>query len=86
MTEFQFSAFDPDASSSITKDFSAVDLHTILQEFQFFLKGAGFDFAGTIELVPEAGEPLLFDDGYIGDVSDLNYDDFNIVVGDDTDG
>lgn len=51
MADYQFTAHEEDGSS-ITKDFSAGDLGSILQEFQYFLKGAGFEFDGNIELVP----------------------------------
>jgi len=69
MADYQFIA-DEEDGSSITKDFNAVDLATILKEFQYFLKGAGFEFDGNIELVP-TGED--------------NYDpfvDYNYAVGD----
>lgn len=53
MTQYNFEAFDPDVQSTTTKEFEAESLDTILKEFQYFLKGAGFEFDGNIEIVPE---------------------------------
>lgn len=53
MTQYQFEAFDSDEQSTTTKEFQAESLDTILREFQYFLKGAGFEFDGNIEVVPE---------------------------------
>ena len=36
-----------------TVEFNAVSLIDILQEFEYFLKGAGFYINGTLEVVPE---------------------------------
>jgi hypothetical protein len=60
MANFNLSAYDEDAESSIIKEFTAENLDTIIKEFEYFLRGAGFDFPGTIELVPfETDEPEL---------------------------
>lgn len=53
MTQYNFEAYDPDDQITTTKEFQAVSLDTILQEFQYFLKGAGFEFDGNIEIVSE---------------------------------
>lgn len=52
MTQYQFEAYDPDEQITTTKEFSAVSLDTILQEFQYFLKGSGFEFDGNVQIVP----------------------------------
>ena len=36
-----------------TFEFNAVSLNDIIQEFEYFLKGAGFYINGTLEVVPE---------------------------------
>lgn len=74
MTQYQFEAFDPDEQSTITKEFQAVSLDTILHEFQYFLKGAGFEFDGNIEIVPELNYDTQFPENNYP-----NYD-FNIEV------
>ena len=51
MADFKFEAYDVDAQSSTIKEFSAVHLDTIINEFSYFLKGIGFEFDGTISLV-----------------------------------
>jgi len=51
MADYHFSAYEKNGSN-VTKDFSAEDLSSILKEFQYFLKGTGFEFDGNIELVP----------------------------------
>ena len=81
MADFQFVAYESYAKSSTTKDFSSEHLDEILKEFEYFLKGVGFDFPGTIELVPfETDEPdignIAFDD------LDFQYD--TSLYGDDT--
>jgi hypothetical protein len=53
MTYFRFEATDEQHDSTLTKEFEAVQLQDILGEFQYFLKGCGFEFAGNLELVPE---------------------------------
>lgn len=85
MTQYQFEAYDPDEQSTITKEFQAVSLDTILQEFQYFLKGAGFEFNGNIEVVPEENydETLktLTTGGFDLDMyPDSFYNDLNVEV------
>ena len=87
MTQYNFEAFDPDEQSTTTKEFQAVSLDTILQEFQYFLKGAGFEFDGNIGIVPEDNFEIPYDDMDIeitnGDMnmySHTLFDDFNIEV------
>lgn len=53
MIQYNFEAYDPDEQITTRKEFGAVSLDTILQEFQYFLKGAGFDFNGSLQIVPE---------------------------------
>jgi hypothetical protein len=74
MTQYNFEAYDPDEQSTITKEFQAVSLDTILQEFQYFLKGAGFEFNGNIEVVPEeTTETQSFDEWGSWGNEDVNY-------------
>ena len=74
MTQYNFEAYDPDEQSTTTKEFQAVSLDTILKEFQYFLKGAGFEFDGNIEIVPELNYDTQFPENNYP-----NYD-FNIEV------
>ena len=53
MTQYNFEAYDPDEQITTTKEFQAVSLDVILKEFQYFLKGAGFEFDGNVEIVPD---------------------------------
>jgi hypothetical protein len=53
MIQYNFEAYDPEEQITTRKEFGAVSLDTILQEFQYFLKGAGFEFDGNIQIVPE---------------------------------
>lgn len=53
MIQYNFEAYDPDEQITTRKEFGAVSLDTILQEFQYFLKGAGFEFNGILQIVPE---------------------------------
>jgi hypothetical protein len=53
MIQYNFEAYDPDEQITTRKEFGAVTLDTILQEFQYFLKGAGFEFDGNVQIVPE---------------------------------
>lgn len=76
MTQYQFEAYDPDEQSTTTKEFQAVSLDTILQEFQYFLKGAGFEFDGNIEVVPEEQE-VPYDDPFITGGFDMYPDYLN---------
>ena len=75
MTQYNFEAYDPDEQSTTTKEFQAVSLDTILQEFQYFLKGAGFEFEGNLQIVPEEKyeDPLSY--GHCGSWGneDVNY-------------
>ena len=93
MTYFRFEATDEQHDSTLTKEFEAVQLQDILEEFQYFLKGCGFEFDGNIEIVPEElkvtgdwGLNLdgIYDDSlYMGlNESDLSMQntDFNIEV------
>jgi len=61
MAKFQFIAVDADANSSTAKEFSAESIHRVLEEFQYFLKGAGYEFDGTIELAPLQPESGMID-------------------------
>jgi hypothetical protein len=42
-----------DVASKHTTEFRADDLNTMLQNFELFLRGAGFHFDGTIDIVNE---------------------------------
>jgi len=59
MSKFTFMCEDepmPFADAVTTKrtfEFSAVSLNDIIQEFEYFLKGAGFYINGTLDVVPE---------------------------------
>jgi hypothetical protein len=75
MADYHFSAYEKNGSN-VTKDFKAEDLSSILKEFQYFLKGAGFEFDGNIELVPTQGDESFpdFDCNYdVGDGFDFVY-------------
>ena len=54
MAKFTFIAEED--GSIVTKQFEEVSIHTVLEEFKYFLKGAGYEFDGHLELVPEDGE------------------------------
>ena len=41
-----------------TQEFDADDLETILQNFEMFLRGCGFYFRGSLEIVSEEEFPL----------------------------
>jgi hypothetical protein len=47
---FQFTCYDVEKGSSVTKDFSSENLDTIIKEFDYFLKGAGFEYPGKLGL------------------------------------
>jgi hypothetical protein len=53
MTYFRFEATDSDPDSALTKEFQAVHLQDILAEFQYFLKGCGFEFKGDLGIIEE---------------------------------
>ena len=53
MLYYNFEARDSDENSTLNKSFEAVSLDVILKEFQYFLKGAGFEFDGSLQIVPE---------------------------------
>lgn len=53
MLYYNFEARDSDENSTLNKSFEAVSLDVILKEFQHFLKGAGFEFDGNIQIVSE---------------------------------
>lgn len=69
MTQYQFEAYDPDEQSTTTKEFSAVSLDTILEEFQYFLRGVGFEFDGNIEIVPV--EPDYSGSQYVSNIEGI---------------
>jgi hypothetical protein len=76
MADYHFSAYEENGSN-VTKDFKAGDLSSILKEFQYFLKGAGFEFNGNIELVPteEDNRDPFADYNYaVGDGFDFVYE------------
>jgi hypothetical protein len=58
MADFQFTVRDFEVDSSTTKDFSTENLETIIREFNYFLKGAGFEFHGAIGLIDDEDEVL----------------------------
>ena len=74
MLYYNFEARDSDENSTLNKSFEAVSLDVILKEFQYFLKGAGFEFDGNIEIVPELNYDTQFPENNYP-----NYD-FNIEV------
>jgi hypothetical protein len=46
----------PFAANVLTKrvfEFNAVSLNDVIQEFEYFLRGAGFCINGTLDIVPE---------------------------------
>lgn len=80
MIQYNFEAYDPHEQITTTKEFQAESLITILQEFQYFLKGAGFEFDGNIEIVPEDNyESELTTSGFDTHYPDY-VNDFNIKV------
>jgi hypothetical protein len=60
MTEYNFEAYDPNDKSTTTKEFATVSLDTILKEFQYFLKGVGFEFDGNIGIVQDENYDVSF--------------------------
>lgn len=76
MVQYNFEAYDPDEQITTRKEFGAVTLDTILQEFQYFLKGSGFEFNGNIQIVPEE----TYDDTLYGqfDPEDLTITNYTI--------
>jgi hypothetical protein len=60
MTEYNFEAYDPNDKSTTTKQFDSASLDTILKEFQYFLKGVGFEFDGNIGIVQEDNYDVSF--------------------------
>ena len=76
MTYFRFEATDSDPDSSLTKEFDAVQLSDILDEFQYFLKGCGFEFRGNLQIVPE--ETTSFGECGSWGNEDVNYTDAGV--------
>lgn len=55
MAKFTFIKEENDfvATSTTTVNFSAVSLDEILKEFEYFLRGSGFHFDGTLDIVDD---------------------------------
>ena len=65
--KYIFKQIDDYTPSTTTVKFDADSLDTIMQQFQFFLKGSGFHFDGIIDVVPTDETD---DDVFIGDMYD----------------
>lgn len=72
MTYFRFEATDEYHDSTLTKEFEAVQLQDILEEFQYFLKGNGFEFKGDLGIIEEETIDTLGHCGSWGN-EDVNY-------------
>lgn len=59
MSKFTFILEDDNEhSSKITMEFNnVVSLHSVIENFEDFLKGCGYQFDDTLELVPKEDDP-----------------------------
>lgn len=57
---FTFTFYDVNTGSTTTKDFTTENLDTIIKEFNYFLKGAGFEYPGNVvlELYKDCEPPI----------------------------
>ncbi len=62
--KYVFKQIDSYTPSETTVEFEADSLETILEQFEFFLKGSGYQISGTLDIVYPDEE--------------INYDDINI--------
>lgn len=66
MMKYTLTAVDcDDPEFSIETRFVAATLNDFLRNCEYFLKGAGFVFDGSIEVVEHAKMPSVFDYGYV---------------------
>ena len=49
--KYVFKQIDDYTPSQTTVEFQADNLYTILEQFQYFLKGSGFSFVGNLDFV-----------------------------------
>jgi hypothetical protein len=52
MCEDEHHPFSDAVIAKRTCEFSAVSLSDVIQEFEYFLKGSGFQINGTLDIVP----------------------------------
>lgn len=66
----EFSGKENGIEKTVVHEFEGVDLSTALENYEYFLRGIGFHFDGTIDLIEnETVEPVQE-----SQVKDMNYD------------
>lgn len=82
MPKFTFISEDLDLNgyktgSKLTKEFSCDTLDAVVKEFDMFVRGTGYSFAGEIAIVPE--EEIVINDDINFSINEYEYDPSNIL-------